>query len=883
MAAWDERIREYPRSVDDYLSSMVPSHTTVPRCPPTGGLFKVVPIDNAEVKMHDPLVKALSQLVSSFPPDTRPQFHNYGHNIMKFPFGTYESEQHPTKPDVIATMPALSAVEPAYQWRDVTLVFVLQSEVPDDPVKNRATTHGATLAQLAQSARNIMLSQGRLFAFVVGIYGDQARIFRFDRVGAICSPRFEYKKRPEIFHEFLWRLLHPRLSGCTVVGEDPTMKPGTRADLDLVHSLEKNRDPDWVSTDETPKAVRRITVTDKQKHETTYLTYKLLFVNPELFSRATLVWEAYKLGEEKENKGRRYVVKESWRQSGRFRESDFYEALRDATRGEPIFGVASFIHAEELGDRDEEEREREANARRLRSQSRAPPGMKLVGYRTIAGAHNAPEMGRLNERSHTRLVLETVGTPLAQFKRTKQLAMALRDAIEGHRRAYEAGVIHRDISEGNVMIAPEGAAFSGFIQDLDYSFNWKWFLYRRKMQVDLAKWEEYCVQHGYEPRSKEDPDNDSKERTGTVYFMAIEILRSEITHEARHDLESFYWLLVFIVLRHTNHDHKRGMALLHTKQSWLSREVPPLKVPGNEPLTSLLENLRVAFTGNFRLRRVGVEHRTHREILDIFDKVLASNVVWPENDAALEWKLPQTATLPPEMAKSVCQSVQPGSLDPRTGANREFPCPPVTPLQGASDHPQRDDDQQGAIAGVSRGDGAGGQVQQGAGEKDSAVTQVAVDEPTNEETAFWQHRLASVQPAVQPKPSTSQPRARKETRAQVGRGAKSGRRAESPPAAKRPATRKRAAPSRNAETWLASHVNANGALSGHRYNLRSRVQTTSKQRDTGLSVSNVRKRSRPREEPDSIPEDLGSQSSKRQRILIGQPRGRRTSKKGRKP
>ncbi|KAH9919939.1 uncharacterized protein B0H18DRAFT_1106455 [Fomitopsis serialis] len=623
MAAWDERIREYPRSVDDYLSSMVPSHTTVPRCPPTGGLFKVVPIDNAEVKMHDPLVKALILQLR--------------HNIMKFPFGTYESEQHPTKPDVIATMPALSVVEPAYQWRDVTLVFVLHSELPDDPVKNRATTHEATLAQLAQSARNIMLSQGRLFAFVVGIYGDQARIFRFDRVGAICSPRFEYKKRPEIFHEFLWRLLHPRLSGCTVVGEDPTMKPGTRADLDLVHSLEKNRDPDWVSTDETPKAVRRITVTDKQKHETTYLTYKLLFVNPELFSRATLVWEAYKVGEERRT-----------RVGG-----------RAETRGK--------CAAPEIAEP-------------------CTSGHELVGYRTIAGAHNAPEMGRLNERSHTRLVLETVGTPLA----IQAYEAAGHGAARRHRgtsAGVRGGVIHRDISEGNVMIAPEGAAFSGFIQDLDYSFNWKWFLYRRKMQVDLAKWEEYCVQHGYEPRSKEDPDNDSKERTGTVYFMAIEILRSEITHEARHDLE-----------------HQTILAI---------EGVPPLKVPGNEPLTSLLENLRVAFTGNFRLRRVGVEHRTHREILDIFDKVLASNVVWPENDAALEWKLPQTATLPPEMAKSVCQSVQPGSLDPRTGANREFPCPPVTPLQGASDRPQRDDDQQGAIAGVSRGDGAGGQVQQG--------------------------------------------------------------------------------------------------------------------------------------------------------------------------
>ncbi|KAH9915211.1 uncharacterized protein B0H18DRAFT_1042164 [Fomitopsis serialis] len=871
MAAWTEeiydRIREYPDPINEYLSSMLPSDTPIPDCPPTDELFTVIPTTEGtlEATMYGPLVTALSQLVSSFPLDVRPQFYNYGHKTMYFPYKPYESEQHSTKPDVIATIPALPVVEPTYQWRHVALVFELKSESGHDP-----------MVQLAKSARNILFSQGRLFAFVVGIYGDQARIYRFDRAGAMCSRRFEYKKRPEIFHEFLWRLLHPRLSECRLVGEDPTMTPGTGADLDEVRSLTKARDPKWASTQKT---VRRIIVTDKQKNETTYLAYKLLF--------------AYKVGEEEENKGRRYVVKESWRQLGRFRESDFYEALRDATGGEPIFGVASFIHAEELGDRDEEERKREANARRLRSQSRAPPGMTLVGYRTIAGAHNAPEMGRLNERSHTRLVLETVGTPLARFKRTKQLAMALRDAIEGR-------VIHRDISEGNVMIAPEGAAFSGFIQDLDYSFNWKWFLHKRETQVDLAKWEEYCVQHGHEPRSKKDPDNDSKERTGTVFFMAVEILQAEITHEARHDLESFYWLLVFIVLRHTKHGHHLetgafGSLFCHSdwdqcvreKKAWLIDEKAPLAVPGNEPLTSLLEKLR--------------KRTTHRDILDIFDTVLAEDVVWPDNDAALVWKLPQTATLPPEMAKSVGQSVQPGSLDPRTGDKRESPRPPPN-----------DDDQQGMIAGVSSGDAATGQVQQGAGEKYDAATQAAVDEPADEEIAFWQGRPASVQPAVQPKPSTSQPRARKETRAQVGRGAKSGRRAESPPAAKRPATRKRAAPSRSvAETWPASHVDAEGASSGHRYNLRSssrrnlavpstsdavdvapiagrrttrsRAQATSKEQDTGSRDSSVGKRGRAREEPDGIEEDPESQSSKRQRTL-SQPRGRKTAKKqGKKP
>ena len=35
--------------------------------------------------------------------------------------------------------------------------------------------------------------------------------------------------------------------------------------------------------------------------------------------------------------------------------------------------------------------------------------------------------------------------------------------------------------------------------------------------------------------------------------MSIQVLQGKMTHEARHDLESFFWLLLYIVLRHTDH------------------------------------------------------------------------------------------------------------------------------------------------------------------------------------------------------------------------------------------------------------------------------------------------------------------------------------------
>ncbi|KAJ7497689.1 hypothetical protein FB451DRAFT_955550, partial [Mycena latifolia] len=48
---------------------------------------------------------------------------------------------------------------------------------------------------------------------------------------------------------------------------------------------------------------------------------------------------------------------------------------------------------------------------------------------------------------------------------------------------------------------------------------------------------------------------------GTYPFLAIEVLKhsrdrtAEHRHEVKHDLESFYYLLIWLVLRHTDHQH----------------------------------------------------------------------------------------------------------------------------------------------------------------------------------------------------------------------------------------------------------------------------------------------------------------------------------------
>ncbi|KAJ6625823.1 hypothetical protein B0H10DRAFT_2430211 [Mycena sp. CBHHK59/15] len=54
--------------------------------------------------------------------------------------------------------------------------------------------------------------------------------------------------------------------------------------------------------------------------------------------------------------------------------------------------------------------------------------------------------------------------PLEEFQSTKQLAKAVRGAVHGHQTVFEAGVLHRDDSVGNILIDENG---HGFLHDWD--------------------------------------------------------------------------------------------------------------------------------------------------------------------------------------------------------------------------------------------------------------------------------------------------------------------------------------------------------------------------------------------------------------------------------
>ncbi|KAI4285290.1 MAG: hypothetical protein L6R38_000772 [Xanthoria sp. 2 TBL-2021] len=124
----------------------------------------------------------------------------------------------------------------------------------------------------------------------------------------------------------------------------------------------------------------------------------------------------------------------------------------------------------------------------------------------------------------------------------RELLMTLRDAIKAHRSLYLKGnILHRDVSENNIIItnSDETGGFAGMLIDLD-----------------LAK----VLGSGR---------SGARHQTGTMEFMAIEVLCG-IDHTYRHNLESFFYVLLWICARRVWDKEILCSAVNRPKESMLS-------------------------------------------------------------------------------------------------------------------------------------------------------------------------------------------------------------------------------------------------------------------------------------------------------------------------
>ena len=170
------------------------------------------------------------------------------------------------------------------------------------------------------------------------------------------------------------------------------------------------------------------------------------------------------------------------------------------------------------------------STKRLRLNSQASIHTKNIISAPVAANNNQTaspyetNTDIFNNRILCYLVISPPGRSIRDFRSIRELLEACRDAIKAHKSLYDKGnILHRDISENNIIITDSpGISHKGMLIDLD-----------------LAK-------------ERDSMPSGARHRTGTMEFMAIEVLKQKkgFIHTYRHDLESFFYVFLWVCIIH---------------------------------------------------------------------------------------------------------------------------------------------------------------------------------------------------------------------------------------------------------------------------------------------------------------------------------------------
>ncbi|KAJ7457670.1 hypothetical protein B0H11DRAFT_2286919 [Mycena galericulata] len=617
---------------------------------------------SVEKAISPSFVEYLNEIASTFPENNKPVFCDT-HKADKFePIVT---DDHYTLPDITSTRPG-QRVPAKWKWPHAGTVLELKLKV--DIFDEHGQIREAELAlnalvQLAKSARSLLASSGSCFVFVAAVFGMQARLFRFDHSGFRASEAFNWTENTHIFPTFFWRLYNPEPKvgdrQARILGEDYTISAPTPEEKRQMYNL-WTKTPSYTRTPadkrltfEAATAYSRwvqaaLTEDGKNISVLCFTIGPPLFESDGLFSRATRVDRVIIKPDDPNSDiiPTVYALKDAWRQLCRRPEADFYDVIRKHCEKKNI-------------DTD---------------------GMPCNHGTIEFSDHTTNSNGKgLLERCRLRTLLTPIGVLLTTFSSSKSLVQALNDAVKQHQIAYEAGVLHRDISEGNILF--NETTFEGFLVDFDYA---------EFTPTGLKNFATWFPERATEEREAKYTDigKSLKELTGTFPFLAIQILKNKErpAHTAGHDLESVYWLLVWIILRHTHYpgrdstachdlfDHKVETAA-KLKSTWIDEYTP---LSRGHPLYDLIEDLRELVAeqnpsekkpADSRIRRDRSPQPsdlkpaiplTHKVVIQSFDGAL-DLPGWPEDDKAIPFVPPDT-TKEPEQAQSRAQGTKDDNL-----------------------------------------------------------------------------------------------------------------------------------------------------------------------------------------------------------------------------
>ncbi|PFH46752.1 hypothetical protein AMATHDRAFT_7446 [Amanita thiersii Skay4041] len=682
-------------NVDEFLEKYVPGEkpTDGDLLKYPSGLFKEHFTCDGKVEDCEGMAMALNNLMEVFPSNRRITFAN----TRTITYDLDNHSEHKIRPDISGTYPGQN-IPNEWSWDLCPIAIELKKGYRQDPIEadgrfKLGYIHDKTLAQIAKIGHNILAGTRACFSFVIGVYQNYARIYRFDHAAVVISPSFDLFTTDALI-QFFHRLVHPSIVD---------MPHGTPSTAPLLLGLDRtimtlsDQEKVWVKetlischgyppeqAESRANSSQRVLASfspldipyNKPISEAAKITWCYTIGDPlwssdGLFSRATHVWKVLF----KEDEQHFYALKDSWRHAYRDAEIKVYEHVRcryeeyptglaRAVGGLDLGDIEGFTEhrtnscdaAEGSGEEKESEPEHEhdcgddnQNVDKDEDENGVESGSENDNNNNytheIKGKDNSEDweddetldsefdelpgqvLYDLN-RMHCRITLYPVGVPLVLFPSTKHLVSALEYSIKGHQALFECGLLHRDISPHNILLI-EGEGLRGFLHDLDYC-------------TYVKEWDKFASDND-DPASnfghlRSHTPESLRDMTGTYQFMAIEVLEQQ-PHRRKDDLESFIWVLFWLVLRHMDYfktdwtcaevfDELDPLKAAQVKKGFLMNQPKYnryVRVRHNQPLSTLLREL----VG----RILNVDPLSHLNVLPLFESALNMSP-WPKKDTA---------------------------------------------------------------------------------------------------------------------------------------------------------------------------------------------------------------------------------------------------------
>ncbi|KIJ36399.1 hypothetical protein M422DRAFT_69713 [Sphaerobolus stellatus SS14] len=249
---------------------------------------------------------------------------------------------------------------------------------------------------------------------------------------------------------------------------------------------EIGQDPDIFMQSESIKTLRTVKISGKKTEVIHYTVGDPIYVSDDMFGRATNCYCV----ERRTNPGITYVVKDTWSSLMEGKESEGALLAHIKSCGIQS-GIPVVHHFEELS---------------VENDNGMHPDSILFNRKI-----SSPDDNLLEDKRHTRMVMSPFGKTLTFFSSKRELLFAYRYALQAHRDLYEvAGILHRNIKPANILIVWNGDDIRGVLIDLIIYSVYPTHLLSLRLKVECNA------------------------------------LRKHRAHSCIDDLESFYYVLVYI-------------------------------------------------------------------------------------------------------------------------------------------------------------------------------------------------------------------------------------------------------------------------------------------------------------------------------------------------